>query len=241
MIIQKRNQSGFSLIEVLLAMATMTVGMVFIGGTFFVGVHFSTRSFEKGMGDLVAREAVNMIRLYGVDPGRPAYSDLKNGLAVNYRDVAVAGPSSNTYVYAHNRQYRWDAILQQEPESDGVGVTVFVSRWSGDEDNAPALQQLDVDFVDNVAGYFIDPSQVQGLYHDQWVVDGRDIRFKYRVIRSRTDSPAPGHWQLDWDSRQSQARALPDPAQIWTVVPASNGILGIQSRIVVVYKDIIPL
>ncbi|MCP4452964.1 MAG: prepilin-type N-terminal cleavage/methylation domain-containing protein, partial [Planctomycetes bacterium] len=45
----KRRQSGFSLTEVLLAIATLAIGMLFVGGTFVLGIHFSRLSTEQSI------------------------------------------------------------------------------------------------------------------------------------------------------------------------------------------------
>ena len=59
---------GFSLTEVLLAVATLTIGMAFVSGTFVAGVFLSTISSERTMAAVVADEAFAKIRLFGINP-----------------------------------------------------------------------------------------------------------------------------------------------------------------------------
>ena len=59
---------GFSLTEVLLAVATLAIGMSFVGGTFLVGVHLSTVATERTIAAVAADEAFAKIQLYGLDP-----------------------------------------------------------------------------------------------------------------------------------------------------------------------------
>ena len=62
----KHRQSGFSLTEVLLAIATLAIGMLFVGGTFMLGIHFSRVSTEHSIAPVVAEEAFAKMSLYGV-------------------------------------------------------------------------------------------------------------------------------------------------------------------------------
>ena len=62
-----RQNKGFSLVEVLLAVGTLAIGMIFIGGTFLTGIHFATISTERTIAAVAADEAFAKIRLYGVN------------------------------------------------------------------------------------------------------------------------------------------------------------------------------
>ena len=54
---KKHQHRGFSLTEVLLALGTIAVGMTFVGGTFLVGIYFSTIATERTIAAVVADEA----------------------------------------------------------------------------------------------------------------------------------------------------------------------------------------
>ncbi len=60
----KNIQPAFSLTEMLLAIAALAVGMLFIAGAFPVAIHFSTRSTEQSIAAAVADEAFATIKLY---------------------------------------------------------------------------------------------------------------------------------------------------------------------------------
>lgn len=238
---RKRLQHGFSLTEVLLALATLTVGMVFVGGTFFVGVHYSARSFEQNLGAVVAREAVEMIRLYGIT-GLGGAMDTFSNVRVRHPDPNEDAELARTlFVYDENPQFRWNALLQRRAGGLGnqVDVTVFVSRWNehDDPDHPPVLRNLSLDVVE---GRFIDTAQsdAEHLYHGQQVVGGRDSRWIFKVVRSRTDSPKPGFWELVPEPSQIDPSLSGDyTLPIWAVIRNENGRPGIQSRIVHVMKD----
>jgi len=65
----EHRHRGFSLTEVLLAVGTLAVAMLFIAGTFLVAVHFAMVTTERTTAALAADEAFAKIRLYGVNPG----------------------------------------------------------------------------------------------------------------------------------------------------------------------------
>jgi len=114
-----RGHRGFSLAEVLLAVATLAIGMIFIGGTFVVGVHFATVSTERTIAAVVAKEAFAKVRIFGVDRDDP-------NLAVD----RFAYPSTRT---ASEKQYYWSALCRRMPSdpNHSLQVTVFVSRKIG--------------------------------------------------------------------------------------------------------------
>lgn len=130
----RHQYSGFSLTEVLLAVGTLAVGMVFISGTFLTGIHFSTIATERSMAAVVADEAFAKIRIYGIDFTDP-------NLAINRQArfdsvsfipaVEFAYPSANI---STDKQYYWSALCRPvyaDPGNRVVQVTVFVSRKIG--------------------------------------------------------------------------------------------------------------
>ncbi len=68
------RQAGFSLTEVLLAVATLAVGMIFISGTFLTGIHLSTIATERTIAAVAVDEAFAKIRLYGLDLTDPNFA-----------------------------------------------------------------------------------------------------------------------------------------------------------------------
>jgi len=131
---------GFSLIEVLLAIATLAIGMMFIGGTFLAGVYFSTVSTERTMATVVANEAFAKIKLFGVDMTDPNL--VLNGQKLfDYQVKPLYAPrpiDPNEFAYPSTRtladkQYFWSALCRRDPNdpNHALVVTVFVSRKVG--------------------------------------------------------------------------------------------------------------
>lgn len=131
--------------ETLLAVATLAVGLLFVGGTFMTGVYFATVSTERTIGSVAAGEAVAKIRLYGLDPNAIAPVPLY-ALDPNSGDPAfipyvpfdwLSGIPSSEYLYPSTpdtsaAQYSWAAICRRMPGGGRlVQVTVFVSRKTG--------------------------------------------------------------------------------------------------------------
>ena len=134
---RKRCQcSGFSLTEVLLAVGTLAVGMIFISGTFLTGIHFSTIATERTIAAVVADEAFAKVEIYGNT--RPGWlSGLYSDSCFDFNDVVLpplyefAYPSKGTF---DGKQYFWSALcraMYSGPVNRFVQVTVFVSRKTG--------------------------------------------------------------------------------------------------------------
>jgi len=144
-----RGHRGFSLAEVLLAVATLAIGMIFIGGTFVVGVHFATVSTERTIAAVVAKEAFAKVRIFGVDRDDPNLAVDRQrlyGLEIGPDSAPIdasegsirapltpgdfAYPSTRT---ASEKQYYWSALCRRMPSdpNHSLQVTVFVSRKIG--------------------------------------------------------------------------------------------------------------
>ena len=143
-----QNNNGFSLTEVLFAIGTLAVGMLFIAGTFPVAIYFSTIATERTIAAVVADEAFAKIRLYA-DPNE--YDDF-NDIDINYLGIdwqtrfndfsafpATFGIDPNAFAYPSDpginvseKKYYWSAICRLvDPNTRLVQVTVFVSRKIG--------------------------------------------------------------------------------------------------------------
>jgi Tfp pilus assembly protein PilV len=129
------KESGFSLTEVLLAVATLAIGMLFIAGTFLAGIYLTTVAAERTTAAVVADEAFAKIKLYGINLADP---NLAPVWLSRFEDVAARRPvPAEEFAYPSNqadiseRQYYWSAVcrrLNPNPVSRLVQVTVFVSR-----------------------------------------------------------------------------------------------------------------
>lgn len=145
-----RNNNGFSLTEVLFAIGTLAIGMLFIAGTFPVAIYFSTIATERTIAAVVADEAFAKIRLYA-DPNE--YDDVDD-IDIDYLGIdsqtkfndVNAFPATFTLrfdpnefaypsdpgIHISEKKYFWSAICRRvDPNTQLVQVTVFVSRKIG--------------------------------------------------------------------------------------------------------------
>jgi type II secretory pathway pseudopilin PulG len=131
---KKRQHRGFSLTEVLLAVGTLAVGMIFISGTFLTGIHFSTIATERTIAAVVAEEAFAKVRLYGINLADPSFMVNQQTLFESIspiRNNQFSYPSIDTMA---EKYYFWSALCR--PVYSGsdnrlVQVTIFVSRKVG--------------------------------------------------------------------------------------------------------------
>jgi len=130
------KKNGFSLTEVLLAVGTFAIGMIFVAGVFPVAIYFTTVATERTIAAVVTDEAFAKIKLYsGVDT--TWLSALPPTGCVDFNDIVVldrdefAYPSTSTLTEKH---YYWSALCRLDPNDPtgrSVQVTVFVSRKIG--------------------------------------------------------------------------------------------------------------
>jgi type II secretory pathway pseudopilin PulG len=142
---KRRQYKGFSLTEVLLAVGTLAIGMIFISGTFLTGIHFSTIATERTIAAVVADEAFAKIGLYGInfDPNlwtRDITNQIDPNQSVEFNAVSTIDPIEFEYPSNGDSagQYYWSALCRlinerKEPDDPNrlVQVTVFVSRKIG--------------------------------------------------------------------------------------------------------------
>src|SRR3989304_725254 len=82
---------GFSLTEVLLAMGTLAVGMLFIAGVFPVSIHFTTVASERTIAAAVADEAFAKIKLYGINFSDADLRYEQQALYENIAPILISG------------------------------------------------------------------------------------------------------------------------------------------------------
>ncbi len=139
------KQKGFSLIEVLLAIGTLAVGVLFVAGVFPVGVHLTTIAAERTIAAIAADEAFAKIKLYAKgelnDPSDDINIDqLKDDELRDFNDPNVfraiqnidpdefTYPSTGTGIL--QKHYYWTALCRHI-KGRLVQVTVFVCRKVG--------------------------------------------------------------------------------------------------------------
>ncbi len=224
---KKRQYRGFSLTEVLLAVGTLAIGMIFISGTFLTGIHFTTIATERTIAAVAADEAFAKIRLYGVNPA-------DQNLMVNQltRFEALNTISAEEFAYPSTKrltqkQYYWSALCRQvdsNPTNRLVQVTVFVSRKVGSRTTYPggATKPVPVEVgVSTVAGagnenkLTINVADEQSFINAGCTIADNQTGQLYRVLQR--DAAAPNTIVLDriWQG------VLSDSA--WVVPPPVGG------------------
>jgi prepilin-type N-terminal cleavage/methylation domain-containing protein len=126
------KKNGFSLTEVLLAVGILAIGLVFIAGTFPVGIGLTTVAAERTVAAVAADEAFAKIRLYGINPLNLLTQEFED-----FNDVALTQPDPNEFAYPSVEtgllhSYYWSALCRRvDTDSRRVQVTVFVCRKTG--------------------------------------------------------------------------------------------------------------
>jgi hypothetical protein len=141
---KSRRYCGFSLIEVLLAVGTLAIGMIFIGGTFLVAIHLSGVSADQTTATIVANEAFAKIKIFRVNPAACAVDSQTLFETLMSWPVPGSPPVTgsidpNEFAYPSTRtlsqkQYFWSALCRRDPNDPAqrtLQVTVFVSRKVG--------------------------------------------------------------------------------------------------------------
>ncbi len=130
--VYNKRQSGFSLTEVLLAAAILSIGMVMIAMVFPVGVKLTTLATERSISTIASNEAFAKIRLYGINPA----AALKTNEAENFLNVSLMpylpANLNNECVYPSiltntEKRYHWSALCWKV-DPDKVKTIVFVNR-----------------------------------------------------------------------------------------------------------------
>ncbi len=223
----KLKNSGFSLTEVLLAVGTLAIGMIFISGTFLTGIHFATIATERTIAAIAADEAFAKIRLYGVSLTNPNLAvdqmtsfEVLNPIAVD----EFAYPSTKRLA---RKQYYWSALcrkMDSNPTTRLVQVTVFVSRKVGSRITYPggAARPVPVEVgVSTVAGagnenkLTINVADEQTFINAGCTIADNQTGRLYRVLQR--DADAPNIIVLDrvWQGGLSDS--------VWVVPPPLGG------------------
>ncbi len=118
-----------------MAVGILSIGMLFIAGTFPTGLYLSTVAAERSIAVVAADEAFAKIRLYGVNTDDP---DLVINACVDFRNVSSVSlmPDDPEFAYPSTPagiaqgKYYWRALCRKIDAFD-VQVTVFICRRSG--------------------------------------------------------------------------------------------------------------
>ena len=228
---RERNNCGFSLMEVLLAMATLSIGMIFVAGVFPVAIHFSTIATERTIAAVVADEAFAKIRIYGeVD------LDYQNWLSaeppvgcVDFSELVTVEPDEFAYPSdpCNNilrTRYCWSALCRRVGTTRLVQVTVFINRkigsgtmYHGGTEDRPIPVPVGVSGSVGSNVLAIEAGKENLINDDYTIVDDLTGRL-YRVLE-RYRPPNADTIVLDrpWDVDS------PAPDWVWVVPSPVNG------------------
>jgi type II secretory pathway pseudopilin PulG len=222
-----RQYNGFSLTEVLLAVGTLAIGMIFISGTFLTGIYFATTATERTTAAVAADEAFAKIRLYGFNLTDP------NLVTNQLTPFEVLNPiAADEFAYPSTKrpaqkQYYWSALcrtVNSTATNRLVQVTVFISRKAGNRSTYPGGTQrpvpvkLGVSIVPgpgNENKLMINVAGEETFINDGSTIVDNQTGQLYRVLQR--DADAPNIIVLDriWQGSLS--------GSVWAVPPPLGG------------------
>jgi len=178
------RHNGFSLTEVLLATGILTVGFLFVAGTFPVGMKLTANATERTIGSIAADEAVAKIRLYRLDDDSSDWpSDPSDG-CVDFANVFVdldsdeyAYPSTN--IEPDSKKYFWSTLCRRTGPQK-YQLTVFITRKASAGAKYPYRENLlapwtTVDYPRPVeVTREVDPSAMPGEFINSIEIDPVD-------------------------------------------------------------------
>lgn len=228
---KRHNRKGFSLTEVLMAVGTLAVGMILIGGVFPVAIHFTTIASERTIAAVVADEAFAKIQLYGIiiDPNQ-----VPTDSCVDFNDISSVNPVEFAYPSTGNvmmHKYFWSALCRRV-DIDSVQVTVFITKKTGA--GGRYWDRLDGNLIDTAAEPVPVSLKVSTARGDElliiaaradraeWtfindgytIVDNRTGQL-YRVLERDTDQRDKVTLDRYWQGNP--------PALVWVVPPPASG------------------
>ena len=248
---KNRNNFGFSLTEVLLALGTLSIGMIFVAGVFPVAIYFSTQATEQTIAAVVADEAIAKIRLFAVgDPIDPTddldFTQLIFDGLTNFEDAlgVTIDPGEFSYpsdpcTYIADRRYWWSALLRRasaDPCSPLVQVTVFVSRRIGagttyryrtDPDDPFGISDYPVPVVVRVSGVAGGGNEnkltIDAAADRPLINDGYAIvdDENGQIYQVRERYPSPNDDTIELDRPWNPGLVSPD--RVWVIPPPVRG------------------
>jgi hypothetical protein len=211
--------------EVLIAVGTLALGMLFIASVFPAGLFWTATSSERTIAAVVADEAFAKIKLYDFDPLTiPPNAQrsleivpLKAGGTV--QDVRVFAYPSTPSADPNSKRYWWSAICRKVDAND-IQVTVFVCRKVGQANNyysfdsgRPGAMPVNISGIVNneltIAG---NPNLVSDGYT---IVNNADGQI-YRVLEKYPASPNVIRLDKNWQG------STVNPV-VWVVPPPIGG------------------
>ncbi len=216
-----------------MAITTLAVGMLFVGGTLAVAVHLSVASNDQVMGCLVAGDALAKIRLYGMETGglsdqhMTEYTEEKLPQYWTEAQRKAMLQDCNTYAVEGNidKTYYCRVLYKasSDPDqNDVIDVAVFVIR-----DKESTLRSVEVTALPGSDQIEL---TVDRLVHGTRIVDDASGQV-YRVFRSNTTNSM----RLDRPWNGQEGNVL-----VWTVEKKEKEGAS-PNPLITVIKDYIPI
>ncbi len=254
--IGRLQHNGFSLMETLLAVGALAIGLLFVGGTFLTGIHFSIISTERTIAAVAAEEAFAKIRLYGIDFNDP---DLTTDQLTVFKAPTLIPDNELMYpsdaAPMSQKQYCWAALCRRiSQDSRLIQVTVLISRKAGSSTQYwcrqsssgwPGLEQISLpwpilvsvtrDAAHNANELSIsDAVASDGVDERTFINDGSIIIDNmtgqiYRVLERRADQPDRIVLDRPWQGGITDG-------WVWVVSPpvgrGSNPCIAVYQRVI---------
>jgi hypothetical protein len=236
---KRRQYSGFSLTEVLMAVGTLAVGMIFISGTFLTGIHFSTIATERTIAAVVADEAFAKVRVYGIsdwtDPNLTVNQQTRFESLSLVPGVEFAYPSTRTSSQKH---YYWSALcrpVSSDPDNRLLQVTVFIGRKVGSSTTYPGGAARPVPVQVGVSGaigdYMLSITGDMTFINDGYTIVENGTGNIYRVVERGADPAYPEQITLARDKLPWQGGDL-----VWVIPPPIGGgrypCIGVYQKVI---------
>jgi len=233
-----------------MAVGILAVGLMFIAGTFPVGIGLTTIAAERTIGAIAADEAFTKIRLYGVDVGALSTEEM-----ANFNDVpgnTLPADADRMFAYPSvdsnsPHSYYWSALCRKIDDSGLVQVTVFVCRKTGMHTRYP-LDDPDVAVYDwpkpvfgqllirPIANRFrVHPIIVRFFNKGSTIVADKTGGI-YRILR-RLEAPNELIIELDRDRQEEDLTGEGKRyMSVWVVPPAFGGgrnpTIGVYQKVI---------
>jgi len=140
----RRRRTGFSLVEILIAVMILGVGMIMVASVFPVGANWARQNIEETIGSIVAQNAVNIIKtkysaedVAGVGTGFEALPLAKPDGTILLPLVERAYSFGNEPPYPaanpESANYFWSAVVRRSSSSfpKSYDLYIFVFRKGG--------------------------------------------------------------------------------------------------------------
>jgi type II secretory pathway pseudopilin PulG len=219
----EREKSGFSLIEILLAVSTLGIGLLFISGTFLTGIYFSTIATEQTTAAVAADEAFAKIMLYDINP-----TNLTADQSTSFEELSSIDPNEFAYpstdIEASQKQYYWSALCRRagsDPNNRLVQITVFVSRKAGSatsyrgEKGRPVPMQVGISAVTGENSLTVTESDKITWINDGYTIVDDKTGQIYRVLERNADQPNTIRLDRPWQGGSV--------GSVWVVPPPTGG------------------